>query len=288
MRPVGRGQRDGAPGAPQKPAPGSRSLVRDTALTNAARPADRPLAGKVALVTGGVRRIGRATALALARAGADVVINARSSREEAEATAAEVASLGVRSMVHLADVTDEAAVGAMTEAVVERLGRLDILVNNAAIRREGAFTRMTYAEWREILAVVLDGAFLCARAAIPHMQRQGGGRIVNLGGVSAHTGAIERAHVAAAKMGLVGLTHALAVEFAPDGITANCIAPGKIGGKRSATSGAGVALPHGGKPLVSREGTPEDVAEVILTVCGPAGGFITGQTIHINGGLYLT
>ena len=114
-------------------------------------------------------------------------------------------------------------------------------LNNAAIRREAALTEMSYADWREIIAIVLDGAFLCARAAIPHMQRQGGGRIVNIGGVSAHTGAIERAHVASAKMGLVGLTHALAVEFAPAGITANCVAPGKIGGKRSATSGAGVA-----------------------------------------------
>ncbi|WP_075215806.1 SDR family oxidoreductase [Mongoliimonas terrestris] len=250
--------------------------------------ARRPLAGQVALVTGSVRRIGRATALALAGAGADVVINARSSRDEAEATAREVEALGVRAMVHLADVTDEAAVGAMTDAVVERFGRLDILVNNAAIRREGAFTEMPLAEWREIMSVVLDGAFLCARAAIPHMKRQGGGRIVNIGGVSAHTGAIERAHVATAKMGLVGLTHALAVEFAPTGITVNCIAPGKIGGKRSATSGAGVALPNGGRPLVSREGTVDDVAAVILTVCGPAGGFITGQTIHVNGGLYLT
>lgn len=259
-------------------------MVQESARVSA----DRPLAGKVALVTGGVRRIGRATALAFARAGADVVVNARSSREEAEATAREVETLGVRAMVHLADVTDEGAVAGMTDAVVERFGRLDILVNNAAIRREGPFTRMTLAEWREIIGVVLDGAFLCCRAAIPHMQRQGGGRIVNLGGVSAYTGAIERAHVAAAKMGLVGLTHALAVEFAPDGITVNCVAPGKIGGKRSATSGAGVALPHGGKPLVPCEGRPEDVAEVILTLCGPAGAFITGQTFHINGGLYLS
>lgn len=250
--------------------------------------ADRPLEGQVALVTGGVRRIGRATALALAQAGADVVINARSSREEAEATAQAVEALGRRALVHLADVTDETAVSGMVDAILARFGRLDILVNNAAIRREAAFTAMTYAEWREILSVVLDGAFLCARAAIPAMERQGGGRIVNIGGVSAHTGAIERAHVASAKMGLVGLTHALAVEFAPAGIAVNCVAPGKIGGKRSATSGASVALPPGMKPIANREGTPEDVAAVVLTLCGPAGGFITGQTIHVNGGLYLT
>ena len=245
------------------------------------------LDGKVALVTGGVRRIGRATALALASAGASVVINARSSREEAEATAREVETLGVSAMVHLADVTDEQAVASMVEMIMDRFGRIDILINNAAVRRESPFASMTYAEWREIMAIILDGAFLCARAVVPHMVRQGSGRIVNIGGVSAHTGAMERAHVAAAKAGITGLTRALAVEFATAGITVNCIAPGRIGGKRSATSGAGLSLPHGAGPIVPREGTPEDVAEVVLTVCGPAGGFITGQTIHVNGGMFL-
>jgi 3-oxoacyl-[acyl-carrier protein] reductase len=247
----------------------------------------RPLGGQVALVTGSVRRIGRATALAFARAGAAVVINARSSREEAEATAREVEALGVPAMVHLADITDEQAVAAMVDAVIARFGRLDILVNNAAIRREAPFAEMSLADWREIMSVILDGAFLCSRAVIPHMVRQNYGRIINIGGVSAHTGAIGRAHVASAKAGLTGLTRALAVEFAPSGITANCVAPGRIGGKRSATSGRGVLLPGGSKPLVSREGVPEDVAEIIMTLCGPAGGFVTGQTFHVNGGLHL-
>ncbi|MGV6872224.1 SDR family NAD(P)-dependent oxidoreductase [Pseudochelatococcus sp. B33] len=247
----------------------------------------RPLEGQVALVTGSVRRIGRATALSLAGAGASVVINARSSREEAEATARDVERLGSRALVQIADVTDEDAVAGMTDAIIDRFGRLDILVNNAAIRREAAFTGMTLAEWREIMAVILDGAFLCSRAAIPHMVRHRHGRIINIGGVSGHTGAIERAHVATAKAGLVGLTKALAVEFAPQGITVNCVAPGKIGGKRSVSSGRGIALPSGGKPLVGREGLPEDVAQVIMTICGSAGDFITGQTFHVNGGLYL-
>jgi 3-oxoacyl-[acyl-carrier protein] reductase len=248
---------------------------------------DRPLDGQVALVTGSVRRIGRATALAFARAGAAVVINARSSRDEAEATAREVEALGVPAMVHLADVTDEQAVAAMVEAVTGRFGRLDILVNNAAIRREAPLTEMSLADWREIMSVILEGAFLCSRAAIPHMARRNYGRIINIGGVSAHTGAIGRAHVAAAKAGLEGFTRALAVEFAPSGITANCVAPGRIGGKRSKTSGHGVSLPGGAGPLVGQEGKPADVAEVIMTLCGPAGGFVTGQTFHVNGGLYL-
>jgi 3-oxoacyl-[acyl-carrier protein] reductase len=245
------------------------------------------LQGQVAIVTGGVRRIGKAIALALAREGAAVVVNARSSREEAEETAREIEALGSRAMVQIADVTDEDAVARMISAVIEAFGRIDILVNNAAIRREAPFTEMTLRDWREILGIVLDGAFLVSRAVLPHMVQAGSGRIVNIGGVSAHTGAYERAHVAAAKAGLVGLTRALAVEFAERGITVNCVVPGKIGGKRSATSGHGGALPGGGHPLVGREGRPEEVAEAVRMLCLPTGAFITGQSIHVSGGLYM-
>jgi 3-oxoacyl-[acyl-carrier protein] reductase len=119
------------------------------------------------------------------------------------------------------------------------------------------------------------------------MVKAGGGRIINIGGMTAHTGAAERAHVSTAKAGLVGLTKALAVEYAAKGITVNCVAPGKIGGKRSATSGKGGAIPGGGHPLVGREGTFEEVAAMVRTLCLPTGGYVTGQTIHISGGLYL-
>jgi 3-oxoacyl-[acyl-carrier protein] reductase len=248
---------------------------------------DKPLEGQVAIVTGGVRRIGKAIGLALAREGAAIVINARSSRDEAEAAAKEIEAIGGRALVHIADVTDEAAVADMVTKAVDRFGRVDILVNNAAIRREVPFTQMSLAEWREITSVILDGAFLGSRAVIPHMVRMKYGRIVNIGGVSAHTGAYNRAHVASAKSGLTGLTRALAVEFAEHGITANCVVPGKIGGKRSATSGHSVSLPGGGTPLVGHDGAPEDVAEVVRTLCLPTGGFITGQTIHVNGGLFM-
>jgi 3-oxoacyl-[acyl-carrier protein] reductase len=245
------------------------------------------LAGKVALVTGAVRRIGRETALALAAEGAAVVVNARSSADEADAVVAEITARGGRALRLLADVTEEAAVAGMVAATVEAFGRLDILVNNAAIRRDSAFAAMSLAEWREIMAVVLDGAFLCSRAALPHMLAAGAGRIVNIGGVSAHTGAMGRAHVSAAKAGLEGLTRALAVEYGARGVTVNCVAPGKIGGKRSQTSGHGVTLPGGGGPLVGREGTFAEVAEVIRLLCLPAGGYITGQTIHVNGGMFM-
>lgn len=245
------------------------------------------LAGKVALVTGAVRRIGRATALALAGQGAAVVINARSSAREAEAVVREIEAAGGRALSHLADVTDEEQVRAMADKVLKAFGRIDILVNNAANRKHSPFTEMSFAEWREITGIMLDGAFLCARAVLPAMIAQGGGRIINIGGMSGHTGGYDRAHVATGKAGLVGLTKALAVEFADKGVTVNCVAPGKIGGKRSATSGESVSLPGAAEPLVGRPGAPEDVAAMILTLCLPTGAFITGQTIHINGGLYL-
>lgn len=245
------------------------------------------LQGQVAIVTGGVRRIGKAIAMSLAQEGAAIVINARSSREEAEVTAREIEAAGGRAIVHLADVTDEEAVAGLVAATMEAFGRVDILINNAALRREVPFTEMSLAEWREITGVILEGAFLGSRAVLPHMVRSKYGRIINIGGVSAHTGAYNRAHVATAKSGLTGLTRALAVEFAEHGVTVNCVVPGKIGGKRSATSGHSVSLPGGGQPLVGHEGAPEDVAEVVRTLCLPTGGFVTGQTIHVNGGLFM-
>jgi 3-oxoacyl-[acyl-carrier protein] reductase len=245
------------------------------------------LAGRVALVTGGVRRIGLAIALEFAKRGAAVVVNARSSRDEAAAAVRAIEAAGGTARAMLADVTDEKAVAGMVEAIARELGSVDILVNNAAERRETAFTEMSYADWRAIIAVVLDGAFLCSRAVIPGMLAKGWGRIVNIGGVTGHVGATHRAHVVSAKAGLVGLTKALAVEFSSRGITVNCVVPGKIGGPRSAGSGQGGAIPGGGHPLVGREGTPEDIAGMVALLCGPGGGYITGQAIQVSGGIYL-
>lgn len=245
------------------------------------------LDGKVALLTGAVRRNGRAMALELAKEGANIVINTRSSKREAEAVAAEVEALGVDTMVCLADVTDEKAVDNMIEAVVARFGRLDILVNNAANRSQSPFLEITFAQWHSIISIILDGAFLCSRAALPHMISAGGGRIVNIGGVSGHAGAMERAHVVTAKAGLVGLTKALAVEFAQKGITVNCVVPGKIGGERPKSAGESPPLVGGKGPLVGREGTFEEVAAIVLALCLPTGGFVTGQAIHVSGGMYM-
>jgi 3-oxoacyl-[acyl-carrier protein] reductase len=246
-------------------------------------PDQHALKDQVALVTGGVRRIGRATALALAQEGAAIVINARSSREDADRVAQEITAAGGRALVHLADVTDESAVARMVEAAVAKFGRIDILVNNAAIRGEAATLDMTLKQWHEVVNVILDGAFLCSRAVLPHMIRNKYGRIINLGGVSTHLGAPGRVHVAAGKLGLVGLTKALASEFAGQGITVNCVVPGRIGGQRSAHAGQGIAVPV----PVGREGAPQDVAEMIRFLCLPQSSFITGQTLHVSGGVYM-
>jgi 3-oxoacyl-[acyl-carrier protein] reductase len=244
---------------------------------------DQPLKGQVAIVTGSVRRLGKATALALAADGAAVVINARASREEADRAAAEIAAAGGRALVQIADVTDEAAVNAMVDKTVAAFGRVDILVNNAAVRGEKPFVEMSFAEWKAITGVILDGAFLCSRAVLPHMVKNGYGRIINLGGVSSHLGAKERAHVGAGKSGLVGFTRSLAIEFASKGITVHCVVPGRIGGERSATSGRGLQA----NPPVGREGVPDDVAQVIRMLCLPSMGYTTGQTIHVSGGLFM-
>jgi 3-oxoacyl-[acyl-carrier protein] reductase len=250
---------------------------------------DKVMDGKVALVTGSVRRIGRATALALARDGAAVVIHARSSADEARATAAEIEALGVPSLVCLADMTDETAVRAMVGRISERFGRLDVLINNAGIRAQVPFGEMTLAQWREVTRTVLDGTFIVTSACLPLMRRSGqGGTIVNIGGGSAHVGALHRAHVVTAKAGLVGFTRALATELGPDGITVNCIAPGRIGGARSKTAGAAPPDHGGAQELVKREGRPEDVAAMIRPLWLPTGSYMTGQTIHVDGGRYLS
>jgi len=246
----------------------------------------RQLDGKVALITGAVRRIGRATALALADQGAAIVVNTRRARDEAEAVVAEIDAQGGQALVQIADVTDEAAVQAMVDAAIARFGRLDILVNNAADRKRTPLTEISLAEWRHMTGIIVDGAFLCTRACLPHMVTAGGGTIINIGGASAHTGTVGRAHVCTAKAALVGLTKAIAVEFADRGITANCVAPGKIGGARRDGSPAGEVTGREG-PIVGRQGTAEEVAAMITHLCLPAGRYITGQTLHVSGGMVL-
>lgn len=246
----------------------------------------RELTGKVAIVTGAGRNIGRAIALALAEGGASVLINARSNRTEAEAVAGEIESAGGKALVHIGDVADAGAVQAMADAAVKQFGRIDCLVNNAALRREKPFADMDYREWREILDVTLDGTFHCVKACLPALREAGAGAIVNIGGLSAHTGARDRAHVVTAKAGIVGFTRALAHDLADDGITVNCVVPGLIGTPRPKDRPEPAHhLTH--QTITGERGSPDDVAAMVRFLCGPGARYINGQAIHANGGAYL-
>ncbi len=243
------------------------------------------LEGRVALVTGAARNIGRSIALELAAAGAKVVVNARSSQSDIEAVAAEI---GENGMAHLADVTDRSAVDAMIAATLKRFGRLDILVNNAAVRGEKPFETLDFETWRSVLAICLDGAFHCAQSALPALKASGSGCIVNIGGLTAHTGAIDRAHVVTAKAGLVGLTRALAHDLAPYSITVNNVSPGMMDTVRGASAGHQQPKHHATRqPLVGRRGVPSEIGAAVRWLVGPGGRFVTGQVIHLNGGTYL-
>src|SRR5712671_5324961 len=246
----------------------------------------KELAGKVAIVTGAGRNIGRAIALALSGGGASVVVNARSNRAEADAVAREIEAGGDKALVHIADVADANAVQAMAEAVTKKFGRIDILVNNAALRREKAFAEMDYREWREVLDVTLDGAFHCVKACLPALRKSATGTIVNIGGLSAHTGAANRAHVVTAKAGIIGFTRALAHDLSPEGITVNCVVPGLIGTPRAKDKPEPAHhLTH--QTLTGERGRPEDVAAVVRFLCSAGARYVTGQAIHANGGAYL-
>src|SRR5712672_2244020 len=246
----------------------------------------KELAGKVAVVTGAGRNIGRAIALALSEGGASVVVNARSNRAEADAVAAEIEAAGGKALVHIGDVADAKALQAMAEAATRQFGRIDILVNNAALRREKSFTEMDYAAWREVLDVTLDGAFHCVKACLPALRQSGAGTIVNIGGLSAHTGAKNRAHVVTAKAGIIGLTRALAHDLASDGITVNCVVPGLIGTPRPKDKPEPAHhLTH--QTITGERGKPEHVAATVRFLCSPDARYVTGQAVHVNGGAYL-
>jgi 3-oxoacyl-[acyl-carrier protein] reductase len=246
----------------------------------------RELDGKIAIVTGAGRNIGRAIALTLAEGGASILVNARGNRAEAEAVAREIEANGGKALVHIGDVADAAAVQAMADAAVKHFGRIDILVNNAALRREKPFVDMSYAEWREIMDVTLDGTFHCVKACLPALRRSGAGTIVNIGGLSAHTGARDRAHVVTAKAGIVGFTRALAHDLSSDGITVNCVVPGLIGTPRPKDRPEPAHhLTH--QTITGERGRPEEVAAAVRFLCGPGARYVNGQAIHANGGAYL-
>jgi 3-oxoacyl-[acyl-carrier protein] reductase len=245
---------------------------------------ENELPGRVALVTGAGRNIGRAIALELSAGGAAVAVNVRSNKSEADAVVQEIEAMGGKAAAFIADIADQAAVEKMVAGVVARFGGIDYLINNAALRREKSIDQMTLAEWREVMSVTLDGVFLCVKACLPHLRRSGAGAIVNIGGLSAYTGSKHRAHVVTAKAGLTGLTRALAHDLAQDHITSNLVSPGLIGTPRAGPEPQH-HLTHA--TLTGERGAPNEVATAVRFLCGPGARYITGQQIHVNGGAYL-
>ena len=239
------------------------------------------LAGKVALITGAARNIGRATALALAAGGAAVALNTRASKADAEKVAQEIRAAGGQAELYVADIANAGEVKTMTDSILKRFGRIDILVLNASVRSEKPFLELTYDEWRLPLGITLDGAFYCAQACIPSMLKNGGGAIVTLGGMQALSGAKHRVNGSVAKHGLVGMTRALAREFGDRGVRANCIAPGTMNTTRAAGRSA---RPAPADIPLGRLGEAEEVASAVRFLAGPGASYLTGQTIQVNGG----
>ena len=242
------------------------------------------LDGKVALVTGSGRNIGRATVLKLAGEGAHVIVNARSNQAEADNVARQARDRGVKALAILADVARKEQVDAMVARALSEFGHIDILINNAAIRPHKPFIELTVQDWENVRGVVLDGALYCTQAAIGSMVKNRYGRILFFTGDGAFTGGSGRAHVSAAKMGLVGMARALASEFAAHNIRANVVSPGSIDTRRDNPEWYQRRVPSAAGIPLGRQGHVDEIAATCLFLVSDDGGFITGQTIHVNGG----
>jgi 3-oxoacyl-[acyl-carrier protein] reductase len=241
--------------------------------------------GRVALVTGASRGIGRATALALAHAGAAVVAAARA--DHATAVVDEIAEAGGRALAVTAEVTDDAAVRAMIDQAVEAFGRLDVLVNNAGITRDQLLLRMKREDWDAVLATNLTAAYMCSQAALKPMIKQRGGRIVSIGSVVGQSGNAGQANYAATKAGLMGFSKALAREVASRNITVNVVAPGLIDTDMTRSIRTDAQTDWAAQIPLGRLGTPEDVAAAVCFLASDAAAYITGQVLAVNGGMYM-
>lgn len=245
------------------------------------------LKGKVAVVTGGSRGIGRATVLALAREGAEVVINYTRHAEAARAVLAEVEAAGARGMIKRADVTDYAACEELMAAALDHYERIDILINNAGITRDNLLARMKTEEWQEVIATNLTGIYNCTRAAVrPLLKQKRGGRIVNVASVAGIYGNSGQCNYAAAKGGVIAFTRTLAKELGSRGITVNAVAPGLIETDMSAGLPERYRQEVRDRIALGRFGKPEEVAGTILFLV-TGGSYITGQTIAVDGGIVM-
>ena len=246
----------------------------------------KELTGEVAIVMGAAHNIGRATCLALVEAGAVVCVNAATSGADAEKLAAAITDAGGQAMHFVADITDPDAVGRMVDAVVERYGKLSILINNAGVRGNLPLDDLGIDEWRRVTLPSVEGTMICAKAALPHIRRAGGGTIISLGGIASHTGVAGWTHVASAITSIIGSMKSLAHDVGGDNIRVNTVVPGHIDTVRGAAAGSRPKTDI--KFLIQdRMGRPEEVGAMICALCGLAGSYVTGQTIRVNGEAYL-
>ena len=241
---------------------------------------------KVAIVTGAAKNIGRATCESLSKLGYNILVHANTDKDGADETVKLIKKNGIQSSRFIGDLTKQ---DTAYELVIEasKLGNISALVNNASQREFNKFDDMTFDDWRFVMSINLDSLFHTCKAVIPEMKKNNWGRIINLGGLSAHISAIGRAHVITSKSAVVGFSRALAMEYAETGITINTVVPGLIDTVRGASAGSSLVHPSHSNPPVGRKGYPEEVATMISNLCGPNSDFITGQTIHVNGGSYF-
>lgn len=245
------------------------------------------LAGQVALVTGASRGIGKAIALLLAHEGAYVIINYRGNQSAAEQTLAAVNQGGGQGELFQFDISDEAQVEAAVKSIVDRLQKIDILVNNAGVTSDNLLMRMKAQDWDRVVGTNLKGTVLCTKAVSRQMIRHRAGRIINLSSIVGQTGNAGQSLYAATKAGIIGFTKAVAREVASRGVTVNAVAPGFIETEMTAGLPAKVQEEYRQSIPLGRFGTADEVAQAVLFLAGPASGYITGQVVNVNGGLYM-
>lgn len=244
------------------------------------------LSGKIALVTGAAQGIGRDIALGLAADGADVAL-CDVNLEAARKTAADIEAKGRKSLALKANVASSAEVTAMIDQVAEKFGRIDILVNNAGITRDGLILRMKDEDWDLVLSINLKGAFLCTKSALKYMTKQRSGTIINIASIVGAMGNAGQANYVASKAGLIGLTKTIAREYANRNVTANAVAPGFIDTAMTQALTEQVRTDLAKQIPLGRLGSSEDVASAVRFLASPAAAYITGQVIHVNGGMYM-